>query len=594
MIQKNMCTCRKGWNDCKKAQVTYYLILGIIILALIGIFAYYKLHADVERSELAVAQEEVPTEFKAAQTYFTQCVEEISKEGIMKLGLNGGYIDPLNSEYTLRTMEYNEAEPTDSDMVPVPGMNIVPYWYHMVSPNKCEMTECYTDYNFPTIEEVEYQLALYVGKNIGKCIDLFVEVADTQGYTVSPKQIPVTVARVNNYDFSVLLYYPIEITKEGRQHTLNYFFVKHNVDFGKIYTAGLLLSHSEGTNRYLEKILKLVLSNYQGADFDLLPPFNHETTGPMAVSWSQDLVKLRIMDILTAYTPLIRVQHADNAEEYTSEKNVLNNIYEYSMITNPYNFSNMEIRYYYLNWPIYLDINPKAKDGSLKPDVEETERLMSTTLIRNKYNFKYDIAFPVVVEIRDKNAFDKQGYSLFFALEGNIKNNEDIFSYMLQYPLNPALPDDLFTIEGYDPAQAGTTNIPESSAEENAESTFNSEASSSFDANGNPLPPPTAPEGSFKTVELPNIPASNIFCNPNQKIGPEVSFKVTDAQTGDPVKDVVVFYKCGPFYSCRIASSDEKGLAKGKIPLCETGAFKFEKYPYINYYYKYDSKKDKK
>jgi hypothetical protein len=200
---------------------------------------------------------------------------------------------------------------------------------------------------------------------------------------------------------------------------------------------------------------------------------------------------------------------------------------------------------------------------------------MSTTTIKNKYHFKYDIAFPVIVEVRDKTAFSGQGYSLFFALEGNIKNNEDIFSYMLQYPINPPLPDDMFTIEGYDSESLDTVTVPASSTY--PEDTFN-----------DPYAP--IPEGTTQTVKKPSFPSDNTFCDPEQRLGPEVLFKVTDAQTGEPIKESVIFYKCGPFYTCRLAATDEKGLAASKVPLCEKGAFKFETYPYTNYYYPYDSK----
>ena len=564
-----------------KSQVTIFIILGLLIL--IGaIFMIYLKSVGSESNNIEIVTENIPNDFKPAQNHITNCLFQIGKEGIQKIGTNGGYIDANNPEYTGEQLNFNEANPTESDGVVISSDMSVPYWYHMDTPNTCELNECDTSFGFPLLEDIEYQLSLYIGKNIDKCIDGLNESLKEQGAELTKETIPVLRTSINKEDISLRMDYKINIMFQGKEETLNFFITKLDINLGNSYTLALLLANAEGTNRILEKTLSLIMSNYQGPDFNLLPPVYASTTGPMQVIWPKTLVELRIQDLLKAYTPIYKVENTDNGVILDAEgSTVLKNIYDYAFITNPFNLSGMEVRFHYMDWPIYLDITPSADGGeTIKPDVDETEIPLSSTVIRNTYSFKYDIAFPTLVEIKDKTAFDNQGYSLFFALEGNIKSNEDIYSYMLQYPLNPDLPDDLFELEGFDQDEY-SGSVPLEDDYPAGEFAFGEDGSL-----------PNIQDSDMKKVTKPNIPPNNHFCDEEQKLGPEIEFYVTDKLSNDPIEEAVVYYKCGPFYSCRIAFTDETGYAKGKLPLCETGAIKFEKTGYSNIYKTYDSRVD--
>jgi hypothetical protein len=84
------------------------------------------------------------------------------------------------------------------------------------------------------------------------------------------------------------------------------------------------------------------------------------------------------------------------------------------------NYTNIDAGFSYLDWwPIYLNINDREVLG---PRSTQGTDLLSFFGV-NEYRFWYDVSFPVLVTLRDPDAFEGRGYTFMFALEGNIRDN---------------------------------------------------------------------------------------------------------------------------------------------------------------------------
>jgi len=76
-----------------KAQVTQFIIIGILILILVSLFLY--LRPKVAQEQLATAEQRllgVPLEARPVYAFIDKCVNDVSVPGIYTLGLQGGHI----------------------------------------------------------------------------------------------------------------------------------------------------------------------------------------------------------------------------------------------------------------------------------------------------------------------------------------------------------------------------------------------------------------------------------------------------------------------------------------------------------------------
>lgn len=84
---------KKKQSFRKKAQVTQFMVIGIVLLILTSLFLY--LRPKVIQEELAVAEERlesIPLEARPVYLFVDKCVKDVSIPGIYLLGLQGGYL----------------------------------------------------------------------------------------------------------------------------------------------------------------------------------------------------------------------------------------------------------------------------------------------------------------------------------------------------------------------------------------------------------------------------------------------------------------------------------------------------------------------
>ena len=88
----------------KRGQVTIYVILGIIVIAaLAGVFLLkdYVLKSQFEREAEKV---KISDDFLPIYNSYSNCISEITQDGISILALQGGYIEIPRYEYAVNPL----------------------------------------------------------------------------------------------------------------------------------------------------------------------------------------------------------------------------------------------------------------------------------------------------------------------------------------------------------------------------------------------------------------------------------------------------------------------------------------------------------
>lgn len=412
----------------KKAQITVFIIVGIIILVIIGLYLAVRRETIKEEitPSLELAVEEVPSEFRPVTSLVENCLTQIAKEGLTKLGERGGFID------LVRNGIITKEDTTNSDAVQFSkGSDYsVAYWWHLRSDNECSgncrftiipENELYLKKKSNKVS-IESQLEDYINENLRSCLNNFQEL-QAQGFKVEEKGDVKATVTITQNDIIAYIDYPIQAEKAGTQD-ISKFFVRLPLNLGKIYDIAKSLTDMEGEYHFLERDVLNLLVGYSGVDRNKLPPISDTKfrIGDI-VTWEKSKVKENIINLLKSNIQLLQVYGTRNYRPYTFPGNsLLESLYNRGMLVpGSEEWYDLAIKFDYKDWwGIYFNLNC---DGEIcRPESVATD-LFALIGIQN-YNFVYDLSFPVEVEIYDPYAFNNQGYTFKFFLEGNIRANE--------------------------------------------------------------------------------------------------------------------------------------------------------------------------
>lgn len=142
----------------KKAQLTLFLVIGLIMLVVAGFFIYL-----VSQKRLSVIEtQEVPVEIQPLQLHIEECLTATAEDAIFILGRYGGY--------TALKEPYFTTEPFDTNYLYFQGKN-----------------------NSPSEEVMQKEIADYITTNLPLCVDFDA----FPSFTISPADISsaITFAR---------------------------------------------------------------------------------------------------------------------------------------------------------------------------------------------------------------------------------------------------------------------------------------------------------------------------------------------------------------------------------------------------------------
>lgn len=194
----------------KRGQVAIFIILGIVILAVIGMILYARViitrsQSELEKEEITLSQFQI----NSIKTYIESCIETHADNTLKLIYAYGGHLTPSHP------ISYNEME-----------LSRLCY----INPRGFITTD------YVAKEEIKKRINDSVNDNFLACLDDF-KIFRERGIEIMGNEFTVQT-EINYYkSISVKVNYPITIKKEDLESKLSDFSVKFPYEFGNIYRA---------------------------------------------------------------------------------------------------------------------------------------------------------------------------------------------------------------------------------------------------------------------------------------------------------------------------------------------------------------------
>ncbi|MBU2590150.1 MAG: hypothetical protein KKA65_02180 [Nanoarchaeota archaeon] len=184
----------------KRGQITVFIVLGLIFVAVIGLLIAYK---DTLMGSQTAQVEGIGTlqpELMGAGELIEDCIKEVAKSGLSDLGMHAGIID--NSQ--LETFDFSGLDAT--------------YLYSN------------SESKLPSREAMEESLALFVKQNVRDCLAV-----ELPGFEVTPAEVKEVSADIGSEEVDVAVEWPITIKKAALESKVDGFKISVPVRLGIIY-----------------------------------------------------------------------------------------------------------------------------------------------------------------------------------------------------------------------------------------------------------------------------------------------------------------------------------------------------------------------
>ncbi len=427
---------KKIFNSEKKAQITIFIILGIILLVSTSVFLYIKQVSIEKKGASSESVYKVPEEAQPVYDYVSGCLRDKTKEALIILGENGGYIYPESAGIT-----GNYMNPTEERGLRYSKHDdyTLPYWLYMSSPNSCtadcafgsEMPQLKRSGNSHNDNSVESQIDLYLSENLEECLDGFAQFKQA-GFTIKSDSQPRIVSIITRNDVTVNMDYSLEIIRGDSNVEINKFVTHTQVRLYDIFELASEIVNKERESGFFEKQAMMLISSYSGIDSSKFPPPSEvdftllENKAP--TYWRLDEKETQLKTILMSYTPIIRVGTTLNDMPPLIPGNTVGRpatnamLYNMRIETNKTYDLNVNFNYF-SDWKPYFNIRPSSGGIVFPEEGVGCEFCSIIGIGMTKYDFKYDLSYPVLVRVSDPYAFNEEGYEFTFAIEANMRNN---------------------------------------------------------------------------------------------------------------------------------------------------------------------------
>jgi len=243
----------------KRAQVTVYIILGIIILFSAILLFYFRGTTEKEMGmQEIVRAQKIPKEARPITNYVTTNLDDAAKKGLLFIGMQGGYIyqsqggpipDPIEEDndfiyYKDNKVFYNIHKQNN---------NLFNYyfykpkyypWYYYPYPHfpksgeKGSFGGFFGTSNLPPLNgsspSIQFQLMEFITNYLQENINL--TIFDKQGFEIDEGKINVSVI-IGENDVIAFLEYPLGIKKTITNTITNvsYFYTNPQIRLKKVY-----------------------------------------------------------------------------------------------------------------------------------------------------------------------------------------------------------------------------------------------------------------------------------------------------------------------------------------------------------------------
>ncbi len=381
----------------KKSQITIFIILGVIIIIAVGLFVYYQ-------TALIPKEKSALEEVTPVKDYIDACIEQVGKDALDTLGLNGGYIY-FPPEIDSRPYSYLSTSPIKELKNPY-------WWYDGVN-------------NTPTLEFMRGELSRYVDDNLKECLGDFETI--NNDFEIKELGDLNAQAGINENDVSFDVNYPLQIiSRQNDTRTkMAKFKVTMPVRLKKMYEFANSIMGSQYRDAFIEK-----------KTMDLIVLDNDIPTTDVEVSckkktWYVEEIRTKLKRLLSVNIPYIKVSNTNydttifvpNPEE--KDETYKNSYYNYHYIwyVSDQKYPETHVGFTYdPKWELSLQAYPSDGKVMQSNGQKGTELLSSVCL--NIWHFTYDVGFPVKTTIYDEKTPQHDEYTFIFAFKTKITHNK--------------------------------------------------------------------------------------------------------------------------------------------------------------------------
>jgi len=356
----------------KRGQVTVFIILGIVIVAVVGIFLAFRsglvdTYLNSERDRV-----KVPNEIEPVQEYLEFCLEDAVREGIGYMGLQGGYLE-------LDTYKASYADKFTNVLTVYPGYKVA-YWYYedLNGVGKNQM---------PTIGLMEEQLNFFVGERFKECLNDLDEF-ESEGFEIDVKNTINPDIRIEDDFIDTVVRVPVNIKKGGVSAKISRHVIDVDSSFGSLYEKAKTIFEDENEKHWLENTTLSYLYYYT----EDLPHYDVEFTCK-SLLWKESEIADNYREILELNIPFYMIAGSDFNNYYAGEPSLTWNVNG--------DFSDNSVYFSYdRKWPFELDIQGSQGDAVISQPFPGGIPMIGFCV--NNYNFIYDIKHPVMISVSDE------------------------------------------------------------------------------------------------------------------------------------------------------------------------------------------------
>lgn len=410
-------------HNSKKAQITVFIIIGVIILFSVGLYSYLK-YSGV--SPVTMFQPKSPP----VVAFIDACLERTSSEAIKAMGDQGGYISIPPGIANNPTRHLSLMPGVGGEFAPK-----VPYWYF---DGKTQI---------PSLRYMEVEVEHYIDMNLRYCLDNFSQMRDEY-----------IITELSNYTSSVVfadketiigLDYVIEIQPRGKDEVTRkeQFIVRIDVKLKRMWELAKEILEAENRMVFYENMTMNLMSSFPSDDI----PFTGMTFHCGRLQWLLSDIKKKLINALEPAVSATRFKNTDHPPFMAKDdayravhnavsgwresevikplvlpKNIPEDSYDYFQYYFQFTDKNYKefkvVSTYKEAWGMNLLATPNQY-GVLKSGVQDLKSQIMSFLCLNTYHFVYDLTYPVLVSINDPNALHRTGYVFRFAFPVQIFHN---------------------------------------------------------------------------------------------------------------------------------------------------------------------------
>jgi len=381
----------------KKAQITLFIIMGLIIILFISVFIYLQQTTTIFEPEKIM-----PAEFVPVKRFVEKCTETLAEDAVFLASMQAGYVE-IPDEINYEPLSYVDH-----------GFK-VPLWLY-------NGQDC-----MPTRKEIEGNIASYINSNLKTCLNGFEEFS--REFDIEELGEPSTAVSVNDYGVFVKTDYPLKIqNKLGTEITeWKEYATSFANSLGRKYKLASAIMKYENNHAFLENITMEII-----AASDLPHEGLELTCSKRKYNINEDIIPdLKLM--LLSNLRYLTFENTDMEEpplEYHKK------LFRFGVSKDK--FPNMQVTTTFnRNSELSLDVYPN-KNGVVEPLNVNMPGLGNCFKV---YNHKYDIIYPLVFQITDTETSDY----FFFATPVIIDRSEP----SRKFGIRTKLIDDTIRIKEY-------------------------------------------------------------------------------------------------------------------------------------------------